>query len=885
MAVRKFNGTSDFITTAVGGISAKEAISIAAVVKPEEFTAVYRAILSLYKSGGNALPEFFYNNSGTLGYFQVPTAESTWASAGLTAGWMLLAVSKPAGTTKPKFYVYTFSGATLTSAEGSVTAANRTVAPESIRLGAFEGEFFKGVMAAAAVWNVALTEAQIKELSGAASLEGWKAIASPQALWTFGQASTAEEVKDLIGAANQTAISGTTVAGEEPPIPYTSSSKATLPLAPAVGAASTGLALHAPTSIALGAANGAASTALALHAPTRIPLAPAAGAAGTAMVLTAPSKATLPLAPAVGAASTGLALRAKPRLSLAAAGAASTGMTLSAPTVAPRVIVVREHVPSRLTVIVRSSDGTAIGRWSQDEFSVENVFSGLRKDGDMPGGHKEFSVVLARDPRRSYPDLATFSRVELLGAGDERLWTGTIRQQPQDGERGTIEVKAVGDRQLLEDDEEVIGPGFINCDLSRWTGASTTRRINLLKGNLPIQQDASVTPDAQGDAALHMEVQGGWSSPTLPMCEAWFDAGAGVDIGSVLGDWINGDANTLFELYVAFAEDDIANGFEGSGDLYAATSGHISQSAANARRHALIDWHYSTTPAGVEGAQFAIDLINLKVLGDQGLALQGEWPNVGFTPKQMLPFIVDGSGLTTRDELLEDSDFVIPHVWFSDPTTRMAKLVEVTKYDLLDWFVFNDRILQYRVPGAYGRRWRLAPGSAGPSGSGPDGQRMWDRYMVTWQDRDGTTRMAGAPGSGAPIEDARLQTTDPRNAAVAADNPRGRLIALNGPCEVEPAIRNALRIKEEDEQLDQSGELKISGHVQDDASGAWYPSAYVQPGDWVADPGTSNFRKITGAPYADDQKEVACSIGAPPEGQKAIEERFNARLLEIGLGG
>jgi hypothetical protein len=29
---------------------------------------------------------------------------------------------------------------------------------------------------------------------------------------------------------------------------------------------------------------------------------------------------------------------------------------------------------------------------------------------------------------------------------------------------------------------------------------------------------------------------------------------------------------------------------------------------------------------------------------------------------------------------------------------------------------------------------------------------------------------------------------------------------------------------------------------------------------------------------------VKCSIGAPPEGQRAIEERFNARLIELGVG-
>jgi len=545
-------------------------------------------------------------------------------------------------------------------------------------------------------------------------------------------------------------------------------------------------------------------------------------------------------------------------------------------------MVIREHVPARLVVLIRASDGTLIGRWSQGAANLANVFFNLTKDGQMPGGHTDFSCTLTRDLNRSYPDLATFARLELQGAGGEVLWSGTIRQQPKNGDNGTIEVKAVGDKQLLEDSDDVIGPGFINSDLSRWVGPSTSRRAKTSKENYPHQQDASVTSDESGNAALHMEVQGAWAPPVTPICEAWFDAGSGVRIGALYGDWINGNENLGFQLFIRFSEDDVGLlGYEGSGDAYTATSGHISQVPASGRQRAFIDWQWESTPAGGDGLQFSVDLTNLKVVGDQGIPLQGVWPNVGFLAKQMIPYIVEGSGLTTVDDLLEDDGFAIPQAWFADPTTRAAKLVEVTKYGALDLFVFNDRILQYRFPGTYGRRWRLAPGSALPRSSGPDGQRIWDRFMVSWQDVDGTTRYAGYPGSGAQIEDPRLQSTDPRNAAVAQDTPRGKLIALNGKCEAEPAIKTALRFKEEAEQLDQSGEVTISGHVQDTASGAWYPAAYVQPGDWVADAGTSNFRKITGAPYSDDSKSVNCPIGAPPEnGLAAIEERFNATLFE-----
>lgn len=551
----------------------------------------------------------------------------------------------------------------------------------------------------------------------------------------------------------------------------------------------------------------------------------------------------------------------------------------------PRVVVNREHPPSKIAAIVRAPDGTKIGRWAEDESRVENVLGTATKTGDMPGGHGESSHALARDPSQSYPDLALFSSIEWQGAGEEVLWSGGIRQEPQSSaDRTSIEVKALGDKQFLEDDEEAIGPGFINSDLSRWTGPGTTRRINLLNTNFPHQQDASVTPDAAGDAALHLEVQGAWEPPVTPICEAWLDGGNGVGIGDVYGDWINGNSNLGFELFVRFSDDDIAVvGFEGSGDAYAATSGHISQSPTAARRYVFLDWQFNATPAGLDGFQCSVDLINLKVVGTQGLALQGEWPNVGFTAKQMLPFIAELAGLTTKDELLEDDGFVIPQAWFSDPATPMSKLVEVTKYGQLDWFVFQHQILQHRFPGTYGRKWQLERGSSAPKNSGPDANRVWDGGMATYQDVDGTTRTVGRPGSGAMVEDARLQITDPRNAAVAAGRPRRKLLALNGVMTAELAIKTMARFLEEAANLAQSGEATISGYCQDQY-GIWWPSAYVQPGDWAADPGTQNYRKITSVNYSHDPKTASVSLGAPPEGLSEIEARFNARLIELGFG-
>ena len=552
----------------------------------------------------------------------------------------------------------------------------------------------------------------------------------------------------------------------------------------------------------------------------------------------------------------------------------------------PRVVVNREHPPSKLAVLVRAPDGTPIARWAEDESKLENVLGSLGKSGDMPGGHTELSGALPRDPTKSYPDLALFSTAELQGVGGEKLWQGTIRQEPEDGERETIEVKAVGDKQFLEDDETVVGPGFIDGDLTKWGEPSAQRKLNLMppaSTYSPASAQTDIGWQGAGEAppAIQMNLQ---YDNGHPIAESWY-RGEGAPIGRLLYDYFVvgslGEEAPNWHANAGISSDDLRTSL-GALSFDHHFTGAIAQEISGIGGEAFLQVFYEGPYTG-EGSNVA-GWRNVKVVGPQGLTLQGTaWPNVGYVAKQMIPYIVEGSGLTTKDELLGDDGFVIPQAWFAAPSTRMSKLVEVTKYGLLDWFVFNDRILQYRFPETYGRKWRLSPGSGTPKNAGQDANRVWDQLMVTWQDVDGSTKTVGAPGMGAQSSDTRLQITDERNAAVAAGRPRRKLLALNGVCELEPAIRTGQRFLEEAQNLAQSGEATISGYCQDEY-GIWWPAAYVQPGDWAADPGTQNYRKITSVNYSHDSKSASVTLGAPPEGISALEERMNAKLIELGLG-
>jgi hypothetical protein len=541
------------------------------------------------------------------------------------------------------------------------------------------------------------------------------------------------------------------------------------------------------------------------------------------------------------------------------------------------VTLKRVHRPSRLSVIVKAPDGSPITRWAQDEPNLENVFSGLTFSGEMPGGHKELTLRLARDPKRSYRDLALFNRIEVYSSDGERVWCGTIRQEPtSDGDQQSIEVKAAGDMQFLEDDPTIVGPGFIDSDMSKLGGPSTQRHINLMP-------TAGIYTPASG------EVDNGWqgdgSAPpsalvTLrfdnghPIAEVWY-RGEGAPVGRLIFDFftvgtVNPEDEHNFHAIARIVSDDLVGSTAAQSVDYHFT-GAATQEINGVGADVLFQIFYEGPYVG-EGTNSA-GWRNVKVIGPQGLQLQGSYPTWGFLAKQMIPYILEGSVLTTDPELLEDDEFVITQAWFSAPGTRMSKLIEVTKYGLLDWFVFGDRILQYRFPGTYGRTWRLGPGNA-PKNSGADANQVFDRLLVSYQDVDGTTKYT-------PL----LTTTDPSNPAAAAGVPRGKLLALNGVCTEELALEVRQRAFEELQNLSQSGEVTLTDHVQDEASGAWYPVSYVQPGDRVREQSNGHERKVTSTSYTDDSVSNALTIGAPPNGIESIEAIFNGKLIELGLGG
>lgn len=555
---------------------------------------------------------------------------------------------------------------------------------------------------------------------------------------------------------------------------------------------------------------------------------------------------------------------------------------------ASRVAVSREFPPDRLAVrIVDPQTGATIARWAEDESKAENVISGLTKGGEMPGGYKESGCSLSRDPRVDWPDLQTYWDYIIEGPGREVIWEGRLTQKPEsDGERMVVEPKAVGHQAALEDRNGLIGPGFIDCDLSKWGDASTQRKI--ITAQAGRNENGQVSTGWQGSGENGPGVQMSW--PTIETNEDYaqvFYDSNGVPIGALYFDisFFNGiGEGWVFQPFLG--NDDLIQANFDAGPSFVSTSAvnqAVTASAAT-RKFAMLEGRYTGT---FEGNPNALMQWRPVIVGDQGLALQGEWPKVGFTAKQMLEYAIPlYTYLSVDSEAMEEEGVVIPQAWFSDPGNMATVVKELTKYELLDWFVKKGKVFQVRFPGTYGRRWQAYAGPSELKGAGEDGQRLWAEIVVRYQDVDGSTRTVGPPGSGANTESEALKITDPDHPAVKAGIPREDLLDLQSISTPERALEAGERWLALANELTNAGTATLRGYVMDD-KGVYRPVSQVEAGDWIRFPDAGSngtgYRKITTDSYSHDSRQCDITLDAPDDAIPALLERFQAALIPLAL--
>lgn len=416
----------------------------------------------------------------------------------------------------------------------------------------------------------------------------------------------------------------------------------------------------------------------------------------------------------------------------------------------------------RLAISVTHADGT-ITRWGPDEAEAGDIPASITFGTSIPGGYKDMSSPLLRRVDRDYSDQSLFDSVRVYGAGNRTAWEGRMAQFPRShGDGFSITPGAVGHAVHLRDDP-TFREIYVDRDRGRWSSPSLARRTQ-------------INADGGDQATLSVANGFGGISWELPLTEIpdeahseiTYDAGAGLAIAA-LG-------------YVGTRTASFPAGFE-SPALFGATTedlntsftsasltldGTVHEATISARRYAMLRLYLSggaVTPASSHAQRFQI----LAAFGNHGLtrrAIFGEPNGIGISD-------AIGDVLTRAAPLLnldiEENLFPIPHLIFPDPVTAEDAVMEINKYALWEWGVYDDRTFFYREQDPARLTWeaRLSSG-ARIDFEGEADAGVFNGVAVSYTDPTGkkmTVGPAGITTAGA------FDATDAALADLSDDNP------------------------------------------------------------------------------------------------------------------
>lgn len=516
-------------------------------------------------------------------------------------------------------------------------------------------------------------------------------------------------------------------------------------------------------------------------------------------------------------------------------------------------------------------------------------------DTEMPGGFGPATIIIPRG-ELSQQTLGLFSGTRIYEADTDRTFhEGRIASVATSGSQITIGVE--GWAKHLEDDN-TRKYLFVDRDLTKWSGPSVQRKINVAGSNFAITDGGVAVNDTTSlQPALDLTFLNKWTAASLPDVEAWYDAGPGMSIGSIYYAWkqlhaLTSDAGTAWAVHLS--TDDVASSYDYSGNLRATGPGSGTLGATASRRFALVNHASSTAPTGftgtLDGYECSVFFTVLAVFGDHGL------------PKQGTGSFVDAPGLLGSDcmsVILRDAPllnfttgpygsvpptaFSIPHLVFDSPTTPLEALSAVNIFggptnELNDWGVYEKRTFFCRAPGTYGRTWRVRRDQATESSdSGPDAEKVLNGVVVTFDDGTGVQKSVGPPGAQADTTSTLLQSTDPTNPA-NNDGARHWEVWDAGITSQDGALLIGRLILAFANSQQWRGDVTMRDTVRD-STGALFPVEMVRAGDYVVveDDYDTTPRKIVGTSMG--ERTLSVSVGADPNTLDVLLSRLGVSLI------
>lgn len=519
-----------------------------------------------------------------------------------------------------------------------------------------------------------------------------------------------------------------------------------------------------------------------------------------------------------------------------------------------------------LTILVTHQDGY-VTRLGADEHDPAWIPFGITWTSVLPGGWKDASFSLRRRIDEDVP-LRLLDEVEIIDEHGQTMYEGRIAQLPrQHGDDYLLNVVCVGWAAHLLDDPSV-PYFFVDRDMGNWQGPSLARVI--AQGAVSwVDYQGSVDGrfidfEGPGDAA------GGRTILSGSRANLFYKAPVAAKVAKMMYRGTEAGATNVGAPVVYT---DSVDSFASAANTGLTLDDTLRTATISVpQRYALLEAvasgnHTPTVP-------FNRKFSKVGMYGNTGLtsvAISGE-PD-GYYIDDMLAWALSRgapklnytTSSTSTEPSIQRPPVVVPHAAESDLGTVERILLDLNKYVIWDWLVYDNRTFHYRPTDPDRLTWeaRLDQGVF-LNLEGDDGERAVNGALVRYMTFDGLNKVAGPTGSGMDVESALLMDSDTEGTVNAhgytrkwIDYPVNFSLADDSYAPIIGAAYLA-----QTQLPSRSGDMTLPGTVGHPTKGD-RPSREVRAGDWiqVSDHPADVPRRIISVTHNDDDRKTTVSVG------------------------
>lgn len=539
-------------------------------------------------------------------------------------------------------------------------------------------------------------------------------------------------------------------------------------------------------------------------------------------------------------------------------------------------------------ISITTANGRVL-RFGADVPDPDGIPFGLTWSSTMPGGHATCSfnlrVRIDHDVEFSVLDDVRVYAVK----GNVTLWEGFVARLPrQSGEDFLLNVQCVGHSAQLKWET-----GFMECyvdqELARWQEPPLARRVRKIS-TLGDQLNVDYVPrNEQG--ALSFDGVGGKSIAVDSAGELMYQMPAGLKIARLTyrGTQLN-TANVASPTLGTSDNDDLSSA---TGTALTLDDVLRSTVGLTPARYGLLSSSASATHTPAAGSEHHRTFKESTVYGDHGVPTRSisGGPD-GLYGHDLIANIVSraapGLNFTTGPDgsIQDNTSFVVPQCAFFNPVTGEFAILDVNKYFMYEWGVWDKREF-FWLPTDPGRlTWEARLDEGVHLGlEGDEADNALNGLMVTYRLPDGTDRVAGPTGTGFDVESDALGDTSVDNTVNRNGIERkwGRLDASfttsdDGAVQMGTVYLAQLALPA------RKGQITLTGTVQHPTMGP-RPVSEIRAGEWIrlSDHPTDVARRIIQATHNDERRECTIDVGNEIDKVDAMFQRVGIKTSLLGV--